>query len=263
MGKKAGVQADDVEVVDQEPEEDVDEFKKPTDQEDQPDESVETGEEDIEQEGEDGEVGEPAEDDEVPAVDEEKAVLKAKLAELEAKVNAPKQPEYREPTPEEQAEFPEKYGMEYRAFKTMNSQLATLGQSMKQYIDNLFSQLSVGNSLKDFSSQKGFEDAGKYGSDMQKFLNEKVDPSRRSDKEMLEMAYFYAKGRAMSGNVKKVIDSKERNRKIGTTNRPSSPSARVDKRPSGSVKLDATQRSAMRASGMSEDEYIKYARKSA
>lgn len=216
------------------------------------------GKEGSDEGGEDSEDGEDTGENEVteePVEDPEKSELLAKIAELESKITAPKEPEYREPSPEEQAAWPETHGMEYRAWQAMNGQLSGLGTALKGYVDELFSGLSVGNAIKSMASNKEFADVSKYESGMTEFLKKEVAPSKRSDPKMLAMAYYHEKGRQASGAVKQAVASKERHKKMGTVNRPSSPSSKPAGAQKQATKLTPIQRSAARAFGLSEDEY--------
>lgn len=212
--------------------------------------------------GETGEIEEGANDlgEEAGEGIEEPAYVKTlldRIESLEKGIKSPERedPKWKEPSEDEKAAMQEKYGIPYNGIQFMNNQMATLGTQMKQYIDSIFGQLTVNETIQDFSSKKGFEDAGKYKGDIRSFLLA-VDPSARSNHDILEKAYFYAKGKSTQKAVAKVGQNREQNRRLlGATKTP----AQGDRtrRSVSTVKLDATQRSAAKMAGWSEDEYIK------
>ena len=83
---------------------------------------------------------------------------------------------------------------------------------------------------------------------------------RHSNPEVLEAAYYYAKGRGLKS---KPAASGVRNTRITGAGRPASPSGGMGPGARGKVtpKLTAIQDSARKAAGMSVDEYVKYMRK--
>lgn len=255
MAKPNGVE----EVVEEAPETEVEDGTENEIVKEAPEDGlVEEGVKDIDDEGEAGEAEEGA-DDPGESVEEEPAYVKSLRAELAEIKNQFKpereEPKWKEPSEEEKAAMQEKYGMPYSGIQLMNSQMATLGTNLKSYIDNLFGQLTVNETIQDFSSKKGFEDAGKYKGDIRTFLM-KVDPSARNNPDILETAYFYAKGKSSGKTVKAALASREQNRRvISSTKTPVQGDRSKKSRPLG--KLDQTQRSVAKSFGMSEEDYAK------
>lgn len=209
-----------------------------------PDESAEEGEDDqIDEELTDEAGNEP----------DELAQLREEVKALKESKTAPA-PQV-EKTEEQKIQEAEKHGFnDYRQMDYVNQSLQGLGLAVKQYIDQHLGDLRKGGIFQDFSKQKGFQDAESYRGGMDQYM-EKYAKGQQPSKDLMEAAYFFAKGKGANKTVTKALGNREKNRKILTVVKPNGTASSKGKTPAKAVKLTPIQRSAAKAAGMSDMEY--------
>jgi len=219
----------------------------------------------VDEEAEDGNdekaAGE-AEEDAGGELEEETDPRDAQIAELKARLEKIEKVPAREEKPfeltdEQWAKNEEDWGMDRKAIQRVTNQSMMVVQHITKMIDDRFAAMEGNKALETMSKRKGFEDTMKYQKDIGDFLKD-YNPKFHSDQNLLEKAYYFARGKNSNGAIKKVIRSQERNRVIAGKIR-SSASNTGGK--SKSVVLSPAQKSAAKAAGMDEAEYIKWMRK--
>ena len=201
----------------------------------------------------------PDPDERFNSIAEENRQLKERLEKLE-QGSQQKQSEPVQLTEDQIQAIQEKSGLEYKSVQFMNENLAAVVYSMKQYIDSKFGATERSSAIEQFAKRPGFTDAMSLRAGMQKFLDEKIPADRHSDADVIEAAYYYAKGRGAGKAIKAAASGNERNKRIAGAGRPNSPTSGVlpgRTRP-GAIKLTPEQDHARRAAGMSTAEYIKW-----
>ncbi len=147
------------------------------------------------------------------------------------------------------------WGIPRTAIKAATQQAAHVYQRLSAEfdakLDARFAGIEKENAIQSLSRTPGFTDAGRYRKDIDEFLSH-YDPKHHANAELLKRGVVYARGKNMGTTVSKVRTSQERNRKIATRARPSSPNGASRGAP---VALNASERDAARKFGMSESEY--------
>jgi len=202
----------------------------------------------------------------VTSVDDLNTKIENLQKQLEDKLKAPpvekqQQQEERpiELTEEQWVEKEEQWGVGRSAIKNMTAQNVQVYNKIVEHVESLLNQRLGGmeseSVFSTFSQQKGFQDAPRYKGAMTEFLS-KYNQSDRRNPELLQMAYFYAKGRSSDKNIRQAHNNGNKNKQIIGVGRPATPGGsgkRGTTKPLSKVQQDTASRF-----GMSHDEYRKY-----
>ena len=190
------------------------------------------------------------------------------LREQRAEKKEPEQEQFKEPSEEEKIKFEEKTGVSWAHHSHTSGLIAFAIGQMMQKMEGRFAEMTQGDTIKQIAGhvnekgQKVFQDIERYREGIKGFLG-KFRPELRNNKELIMDAYYYAKGKGADASVKKVITSKEINKKINKGFRPSQPDngMRPGNKGGAGIKLTPLQESARKAANMSTEEYVKYMKK--
>lgn len=83
----------------------------------------------------------------------------------------------------------------------------------QQEMTNRLARFEKNDAVNELGKEKEYSDIPKYRTGMDEFLNN-YEPHLHSNKKLLGLAYYYAKGKGASGAVKKASNANELNRKI-------------------------------------------------
>lgn len=155
---------------------------------------------------------------------------------------------------EEWAAHEQRMGVPRTAIRAFTEQNVKLFHRMNQILDERFSRFEKREALTELAQDPAFRDAKRYQKDVDEFLTD-YDVKHHSNPKLLQRAVIYARGKNAQTNLNKVRNDKTRNLKITGSGRPAGNGAPVRK--AGNVALTPLERSAARAAGMSESEYLK------
>lgn len=178
--------------------------------------------------------------------------LRAEMRE-EIQRNQPPAPA-KEISEEEWVKHEADWGIPRTAIKATVSRLERVAQVVLKKMDERFAKFEKGEALRTLSREKGFEGAMRYQKDIDEFLTQ-YQPQFHSNPTVLKRAYLYARGKNMGTDIQKVRTGNERNlRIVQSGGRPSAGGAPV--RTGSKIQLTASQKSAARAVGMSDQQYM-------
>ena len=202
-------------------------------------------------------MGDEGEGDPLELIRAENAELKSRLEKLE-KPEEEEAPVYKEPTEEEWAKHEEQTGLSRQALKFQAGREAALVNRFEKMLEQKFGKFEKQNAIAALSravidGKRPFADITKYSKGMDEVLAD-FDPSSHSNEKILRMAYYAAKGKGSGGEIKKILNKKELNRKILKKG----VSHVAPKGKGGGVKLNAEQRQAADDADMSYEEYAKW-----
>ena len=213
-----------------------------------PDEGAE-GEEGADVDGEaEGEIPEPEVD-----LGEENRKLKERLDKLENKETPQQHPAQVEFTKEQWAEFEDNTGVSKQNAVFTSRMVANAINALEKKFEDRLADLTQDEHVSALSTDPRFKDAKNYKDEITGYLKN-FNPEYRKDPKIREQAYFYAKGKSASKNIKKVVAQKERDRKI-IGKAPSRPGLPAKAKPS--MRLTDAERRAASSAGMTEAEYMK------
>ncbi len=204
----------------------------------------EDGEESGTEEGEDGEekggVGDLGSFKEQLLTDV-KDIFKEHIKPKEAEKETPKKV-----TEEEKIALEAEYGIPYAAIERNEKKMGIMYEKIMDAVNDKVSGFQKGEALKTLSKTPGYQDAQKYGKEVDSFLS-KFDKKHHSDPEMLKMAIDAARGKNMKSEVIKAHNNGERNRKIGGAFRPAGSGGKkgVASKPLTDMEKQAADRSHM------------------
>lgn len=158
-------------------------------------------------------------------------------------------------SPEQWKDFEDRTGVSKSHAMFTSTLVANAVNKAMEAINARFGDLAMNDHVVEMSRDPRFKDAGSYKNDILDFLkNQPVD--KRSNPQIREMAYFYAKGKASGKTMRRVISGKESNKKVivQQSARPSGAKTKIGV----SSKLSDAERHAMKSSGMNEAEYVKF-----
>jgi len=178
------------------------------------------------------------------------------LQKIEEKLagQAPAEPARPQLTEEQWAQKEEEFGMNRRAIERTIGMLTSVHDKIMAHIEERFARIEKDSVMSAMSKKPGFADASRYKAGMDEFLS-RYAPSLHNNPELLEQAYYYAKGKAAGKNIQRARQSNEVNRRIAGPARPASPA--VTRRP-GAPALNKIERDTAARFGMSDAEYAKY-----
>lgn len=178
--------------------------------------------------------------------------LRAEMRE-EIQRNQPPAPA-KEISEEEWAKHEADWGIPRTAIKATVSRLERVAQTLIKRMDERFAKFEKGDALRTLSREKGFEGAMRYQKDIDEFLTQ-YQPQFHSNPTVLKRAFMYARGKNMGNDLQKARTGNERNlRIVQPGGRPSAGGAPV--RTGSKVQLTASQKSAARAVGWTDQQYI-------
>jgi len=131
-------------------------------------------------------------------------------------------------------------------------------QRIYSHFGGKFGNMAKVSAIEAMGKDPRFSDIQKYRPAMEKIVS-KFSGKEQSSPEVLEMAYYAAKGMGASGAVRKASQSTEQNRRIAGSVQKGSGGGGKSK---GEKPLTSDQESARKAAGMGEKEYRKYLAKS-
>lgn len=177
----------------------------------------------------------------------------AKIAELEASIKEIKErsakPEEKEAQPKvytetEKAEIEQRFGgAPFEQVQAFTRVVATAIGRLREEFQGQFGRTDKAAVISELSKQKEFADIQSYASGIDEFLK-KLNPSLHGNKELLQDAYFWAKGRGLKKTVAKAVNSNEKNKRIAGPARPAAPSGKAPAKGALKFKLSPTEESA-------------------
>ena len=226
------------------------------------------GEENINAGGETGETGEGGKgnEDEAGEIadprDKEISDLKARLDGIEK--GSQKEEPVRPWTDEQWTSHTESTGLTKEATRFMGQLISHAMKIAMSNTQGMADQLSVfqkDSAITALSREKGFEDIAKYREGVYEFLQD-YSPSYHTDKDTLKKAYFYSRGKVLSGAIKKASNSIELNKRVISRAgmQQSGGKTKEGGNSTSSFKLTDTEESAWSAFSdkfKSKDEYVK------
>ncbi len=223
----------------------------------------ETGEEIGKVEGAEGEEGanpEPGPGTENLTLDQVRDQLRQELRDeimTELKQQQVQKEPAKEISEEEWNKHESEWGIPRSAIKNVVSRMERVVMHVMNKMDERFSRFEKGDALRSLGQQPGFNDAARYAKDVDEFLSH-YDVKHHSNPELLKRAVIYARGKNMKSTVQRAAQGAERNRRIAGVARPAGSAGPIGKGMVGKRQLSAIERSAARAAGMSDDEYLKH-----
>lgn len=227
-------------------------------EEDVQDEPVEEGSPDSDQETE---VGAGPEDGgmEPKAGGQTEQMIAAIQALLEAKKNSEEKPKEEAPkqlSDEQWAKLEEDWGgMPRTAIQKIGSSNMRVIQHIMGEMDKRFAKFEKESALEVLSQNPQFRDIKSYKAGIDEFLNN-FPVENHANPKLLEMAAIYARGKKAPEQMKQYTEGTERNKKVIMNNKMASPSS-GGKSASTSMQLTPLERSAAKAYGVSEKEYVR------
>lgn len=153
------------------------------------------------------------------------AALEAKIAQLEKGRTEPQQ-QRREYSDEDYARAEKALGIPKQAIQFFTRQQAVLRQSildaMEEKMGSYVGDLRRDSTIRRLSMDPKYKDAAKYRKDIDSFMS-KYHPREAGNMELAEMAYHYARSRAMDADAARSKGGRERNLKVAGAARPASP----------------------------------------
>ncbi len=155
---------------------------------------------------------------------------------------------------EEWAKHEADWGIPRTAIKATVSRMERVAQHVLKAMDERFAKFEKAESLRTLSREKGFEDSMRYQKDIDEFLTQ-YQPQFHSNPTVLKRAVIYARGLHAKDAVTKARNGNERNlRIVQPGGRPGAGGAPV--RTGSKVQLTASQKSAARSVGWTDQQYI-------
>jgi hypothetical protein len=179
--------------------------------------------------------------------------LRAELS-AEMRENQP-EPQPKEISDEEWAKHEDNWGIPRKAITATVSRMERLAKHFEARLDERLAKFEKNDALRTLASDKGFTDAMRYQKDVDEFLSH-YPAKHHSNPDLLKRAVMYSRGKNMKNNVNRARTESERNRRISGAGRPAPGGAPV-KKGLTSRPLTQIERSAARAAGMSDGEYLK------
>src|SRR3990167_87799 len=264
-----------VKLLDKNEEEEVDEnvviYKE--DETNPEDVSQQTDEQDIDGKGKDGKTRENVSENEDENSENQQQDVDprdSKIQELENRIEelskkSQSQPQSQTSTQpriyseQEKAAIEEMYGgVPFNGVMAFSRMINDTVQSAIKQIEGTFtgklSSIEKETVISALSKQKEFSDIRSYMTGIETYLK-KFNPIYHGNREILEDAYWYAKGRNLKNAISKVANSSEKNKRIASVSKSTSQSSGGgDKK---SYKLTAQEEEAFRkfGGGMTRDEY--------
>ena len=180
----------------------------------------------------------------------EKNLLQKIEERMNAKPTAPVQL-----TEEQWAQKEDEFGMSRRAIQKNISMISTVHDKIMQHIDERFARIEKDSVISGMAQKPGFADVSRYKGGMDEYLS-RYSPSLHTNPELLEQAYFYAKGKASGQNIQRIRKAGEVNRRIAGPARPATPGGAARK--PAAPPLNRIERDTAERFGMTEEEYAKY-----
>lgn len=181
----------------------------------------------------------------------ENKALAERLEKLE-KVPAPAPVQF---TDEQKAQIADRFGVEFKTVEQFNGLVANAVSMMEKRIGDRLGRFEKESAIAELAAKPGLENIRKYMSGINEFLKD-YDVGVHSNPNLLEKAFYYAKGIGSGKETKKILNSKEINRKL--LKKGVSHVVSKGKASGSSVRLTAEQKQAAADSGMSEEEYVKW-----
>lgn len=189
-----------------------------------------------------------------------------KIAELEAKVEEvlkktkpeqeqEKAPQKRVYTDEEKAQISDIAKVPFETVQFFDLMMQNALSQVRVYVEGQLGEINKSSAIEQFSKNSGFSDAVKYRAGMEEYLS-KLPANLRSKQEHLETAYHVARSKGLKSTMQKVVQSKDKNKRIVTVGRPKGGDSTGKK----SVSLTDDEISMAKAAGMSLQEYAQYKR---
>lgn len=154
---------------------------------------------------------------------------------------------------EEKARISDMAKVPYETVEFFNGMLTHTVNQIRGFVEAQLGEINKSSAIEQFSKTKGFEDAVKYRGGMEEYLS-KQPAHLRSKQETLEVAYHISRSKGMNSTMKKVMTSKDKNKRIVTQGRPKGGESTGKK----SVSLTSDEVRAARSANMSLEDYAKY-----
>ena len=190
----------------------------------------------------------------MPEPDEKDQKISELTARLE-KLEKPPEVPVREYTSEEKEKISADFGgAPFEQGEAFGKMMTSAVMSVRAEVARGLGQFKKDAVISAMAAKPGFQDVRKYMFGINEFLKD-FDPIAHSNEGILQKAYFYAKGKGSGGQLKKVINSRELNRRLIKKG----VSHVVPKgKGGGGVKLTDEQRKAADDADMSYEEYAKW-----
>lgn len=157
-------------------------------------------------------------------------------------------------TEEEWAKHEASWGVPRTAITNTVERIERVANHIMSKVDERFAKFEKAETLRTIAREPGFSDANRYQKDVDEYLSH-YPAKHHSNPEILKRGIIYARGKNMKTAMNKVRNGTERNLRIAAPGgRPAAGGAPV--RPGSKVALNPSQRSAARAFGMTDQEYI-------
>ncbi len=178
--------------------------------------------------------------------------MRKEMAE-QMRANQPPAPE-KQISEEEWTQHESDWGIPRSAIKNTVERMTRVHDTIMKKIDERFAKFEKAESLRSLSRDPGFTDANRYSKDIDEFLSH-YPAQHHSNPDLLKRAVIYSRGKNMKTQVAKARNGSERNLRIAAPGgRPAAGGAPI--RTGSKIALTASQRSAARAFGMTDEEYV-------
>ena len=188
------------------------------------------------------------------------AALKQQLADLTEKFG--KREEFAAPAPrelsdDEKEKVAQRFGVSsYEAVEELGSYVGRILASAMKPLQDRLSRFEKDAAITEMSQDPKFNDIRKHSAGIDEFLKD-YNATLHSNKNFLEKAYFYAKGKGAGAQAKKIVNNKQINLKVLKKGL----SSTVNKGGGGSksaVRLTANQLRLAEENDMTPEEYAKF-----
>lgn len=184
--------------------------------------------------------------------DEKIAQLEAQIKEISGKVSASPAPAPVQLTDEQKEQISQKFGgLPFEQVDAITQYMAQVIGSIKKEFQGHLGQFQKDAVISELAQRKEYADIRSYTPGINEYLK-RFSPQYHGREEILQDAYWYAKGRGMKTALKRAQNSGERNRRIAGEGRPAGSGGGSSDNGSQPLKLTNVEMSAWESFGKKE-----------